>query len=489
LIDVMIGKTAMHALIRSARATLFVFAAVAAASLTGCITSDKAKSSQSRPNIVFILVDDVGWNDVGYHGSDIATPNIDALAQSGVKLERSYVFPICSPTRAALMTGQNPLKFGIDSPMALDGTLPLDLTLLPERLKSAGYDTWLVGKWHLGHTAMASLPNARGFDHSYGLLNGWVDHYTHVFNGGLDWQRNGTSIREEGHTTALLTKEARGLIDQHDGSNPFFLYMAYDAPHTPLQFIDGVAKSYPEIEDMDRRVYAEMMTDLDAHIGQLVGTLETKGLMENTLIVLMSDNGGDKPLGSSNAPLKGGKGIAFEGGLRTPALISWRGHIAPNQVLEEPVFIQNWAPTLLEAAGIDYAHAQFDGASHWALLKGNAAGAAQPRIAIGGAQSRAVFAWPYKYVRHTPRFETTVTTFLYNVVDDPTETIDIKAKHPEIAKQLAEYLEQYDGIESIAEKGPRPESLFQNQDGSNNYNIRLPETRAPWAKSAREGSK
>lgn len=480
----------MQEFIQSARATMVLCVAVALASLTGCTAqTDAAKPAKSPPNIVFILVDDVGWNDVGYHGSEISTPNIDALAESGIKLERSYVFPICSPTRAALMTGQNPLKYGIDSPMALDGTLPLDLTLLPEHLKSAGYDTWLVGKWHLGHKEAASRPNARGFDHSYGLLNGWVDHYTHVFNGGLDWQRNGKPVREEGHTTALLTKEALGLLDQHDGDNPFFLYMAYDAPHTPLQFIDGVAKSYPEIEDMDRRVYAEMMTDLDAHIGQLVSTLEAKGLMENTLIVLMSDNGGAKPLGSSNTPLKGGKGTGFDGGLRTPALISWRGHIAPNQVLDEPVFIQNWAPTLLDAAGIDNADAQFDGASHWPLIKNNAQNYTAQLIAIAGPQSKAVFLWPYKYVRNTPRFETTTTTALYNIVDDPSEKTDISTKRPEIVKQMAAHLAQYDGIESMAEAGPRPESIFQKEDGSYDYNIRLPETRAPWIEANMENPK
>ncbi|WP_417592173.1 arylsulfatase B [Parasphingorhabdus sp.] len=382
---------------RSASAIFFMCVASILASLTGCMTQPDqvadAQSSGPRPNIVFILVDDMGWNDVGYHGSEISTPNIDALAESGVKLERSYVFPICSPTRAALMTGQNPLKYGIDSPMALDGTLPVNLTLLPERLKSAGYDTWLVGKWHLGHSSPESLPNARGFDHSYGLLNGWVDHYTHVFNGRLDWQRNGTTVRETGHTTALLTQEALGLIDQHNDDNPFFLYMAYDAPHTPLQSIDGVARSYPEIEDMDRRVYAEMMTDLDAHIGKLVSALETNGLMENTVIILMSDNGGDKKLGSSNAPLRGGKSLAFEGGMRTPALISWRGHIAPDQILEEPVFIQNWAPTLLDVAGVDYTGMQFDGASHWSLIKNNVRNQTPQIIVIAGPQSKSVFFW------------------------------------------------------------------------------------------------
>lgn len=479
----------MQKMIRSMRRFFTTGILVALVSLSACAgQSDESQKDQGKPNIVFILVDDVGWNDVGYHGSEISTPNIDALAESGVKLERSYVFPICSPTRAALMTGQNPLKYGIDSPMALDGTLPLDLTLLPEHLKSAGYDTWQVGKWHLGHIAPKSLPNARGFDHSYGLLNGWVDHYTHVFNGGLDWHRNGKSIREEGHTTALLTKEALTLLEQHDGDNPFFLYMAYDAPHTPLQLIDGVAKSYPEIKDMDRRVYAEMMTDLDAHIGQLVSSLEAKGLMENTLIIFMSDNGGAGHLGSSNTPLKGGKGLGFDGGLRTPALISWRGHIAPDQELKEPVFIQNWAPTLLEAAGIDYTGTQFDGASHWPLIKNNAQNQTAQLIAIAGPQSKAVFLWPYKYVRHTPRFETTTITALYNIVDDPTETTDLADKYPKIAKQLAAHLSQYDEIESMAEKGPRPEGAFQNEDGSYNYNIRLPETRAPWGEAIKESA-
>lgn len=443
--------------------------------------------TSQKPNIVFILVDDVGWNDVGYNGSEISTPNIDALAASGVRLERSYVFPICSPTRAALLTGQNPLKYGVDSPMALDGTLPLNLTLLPEHLKSAGYETWLVGKWHLGHKAEASRPNARGFDHSYGLLNGWVDHYTHVFNGGLDWQRNGVTVREEGHATALLTKEAISLLKNHNDENPFFLYMAYNAPHTPLQLIDGVAKTYPEIKDMDRRVYAEMMTDLDVHIGQLVGELETQGMLDSTLIVFMSDNGGDREgLGSDNTPLRGGKGRGFEGGLRTPALVSWQGKIEGNQALSQPVFIQNWAPTLLDVAGVDYTGAEFDGLSHWQLITGQREAASAEVVAMGMPQSRAVMSWPYKYVSHTPRFTTDTTTYLFNVEDDPNETTDIIANHPEVVASLVDYLTQYEGIESVREKGPRPEELFKHADGTYNYELRLPEEREPWIEEAKD---
>ncbi len=470
------------------RIILTGFISGAATSLSACSGSSTSSvvpvsDSIQKPNIVFILVDDVGWNDVGYNGSEISTPNIDALAASGVKLERSYVFPICSPTRAALMTGQNPLKYGVDSPMALDGTLPLNLTLLPEHLKKAGYDTWLLGKWHLGHKAEASRPNARGFDYSYGLLNGWIDHYTHVFNGGLDWQRNGTTVREEGHATALLTKDAIRLLKGHDDDNPFFLYMAYNAPHTPLQLIYGVAKTYPEIEDLDRRVYAEMMTDLDMHIGQLVGELESQDMLNNTLIIFMSDNGGDRAgLGSDNTPLRGGKGRGFEGGLRTPALVSWQGELESNQTLNAPVFIQNWAPTLLDAAGVDYSKAEFDGASHWPLITGAIDTAASEVVAMGMPQSRAVMSWPYKYVRHTPRFTTDTSTYLFNIKDDPNETKDIKADHPEIVATLVNHLTQYEGIESVAEKGPRPENLFKNPDGTYNYELRLPETRAPWVK-------
>ncbi len=458
-----------------------------ACSIASTSSLEPKSAATQDPNIVFILVDDVGWNDVGYNGSEISTPNIDALAASGVKLNRSYVFPICSPTRAALMTGQNPLKYGVDSPMALDGTLPLNLTLLPEHLKSAGYETWLVGKWHLGHKERASRPNERGFDHSYGFLNGWVDHYTHVFNGGLDWQRNGVTVREEGHATALLTKEAIGLLKDHNEENPFFLYMAYNAPHTPLQLIEGVTKTYPEIKDMDRRVYAEMMTDLDMHIGRLIAELDTQGVLDNTLIIFMSDNGGDREgLGSDNTPLRGGKGRGFDGGLRTPAFVSWQGKLDGNQTLDEPVFIQNWAPTLLDVAGVDFTEAKFDGASHWPLITGQTKTAAPEFVAMGMPRSRAVMSWPYKYVDHTPRFTTDRSTYLFNVKDDPNETTDIKDNYPDIIADMVDHLTQYEGIESVAERGPRPENLFKLEDGTYNYELRLPEEREPWIEETKD---
>ena len=167
--------------------------------LAGCSGAEQpavgSVSTQVAPNIVFILVDDLGWNDVGYHDSEIATPAIDALAESGVALDRSYAFPVCSPTRAALMTGRNPLQFGIDGPMENDAMLPQQLTLLPERLQQAGYETWMVGKWHLGMAEVNAAPPARGFDHFYGHLGGFIDFYTHVYFGGLDWQLNGRSVR------------------------------------------------------------------------------------------------------------------------------------------------------------------------------------------------------------------------------------------------------------------------------------------------------
>ena len=185
---------------------------MSSALLAACSASEESTagnaSTQTAPNIVFILVDDLGWLDVGYHDSEIATPAIDALAASGIALDRSYAFPVCSPTRAALMTGRNPLQFGIDGPMENDAMLPQQLTLLPERLQQAGYETWMVGKWHLGMADTSAAPPARGFDHFYGHLGGFIDFYTHVYFGGLDWQLNGQSVREDGYSTDLLTDEA-----------------------------------------------------------------------------------------------------------------------------------------------------------------------------------------------------------------------------------------------------------------------------------------
>jgi len=217
---------------------------------------DQASTTLEQPNIIFILVDDMGFGDVGYNGSEIATPNLDALAAKGVRLDWNYVYAICSPTRAALLSGHSPLEYGIDGPMSDGSSLPVDVRLLPEYLKDLGYQTAIVGKWHLGLGDRAYFPVSRGFDYHYGFLGGWIDFYTHVYTDGLDWQRNGSSIREEGHATDLLTADAKRVIAMRDTQKPLFLYLAYNAPHTPLQHVPLSSGLNDEIEDGSRAVYA-----------------------------------------------------------------------------------------------------------------------------------------------------------------------------------------------------------------------------------------
>ncbi len=210
---------------------LFVIIAVALSPATGA----------DKPNIVFFMADDLGWNDVGYHGSEIRTPNIDRLAAKGVELDRYYAFPVCSPTRAALMTARSPIVLGIDSPVGPNGGLPLDEHLLPQTLQAAGYQTMMAGKWHLGIERAASHPHNRGFEHSYGHLGPAVDYFTHIWGGGLDWHRDGKVLREEGYSTELIAAEATRLVKNRDKSRPTFLYVAFNAVHTPMHATEGEA--------------------------------------------------------------------------------------------------------------------------------------------------------------------------------------------------------------------------------------------------------
>ncbi|MCP5115213.1 MAG: sulfatase-like hydrolase/transferase, partial [bacterium] len=190
-----------------------------------------ALAAADHPHVVLIVADDLGWNDVGYHGSEIRTPNIDKLAKSGVMLERFYAYPLCSPTRTALMTGRHSIELGVNGPFAPTAKegLPLDERLLPQAFSDAGYQTFMTGKWHLGLAHVKYFPQSRGFDHFYGHLGAAVDFYEHVLRGGLDWQRNGKSVREEGYTTDLITAEAVRLLRERDKNKPVLLYITYNA--------------------------------------------------------------------------------------------------------------------------------------------------------------------------------------------------------------------------------------------------------------------
>ena len=254
--------------------------------------------AQTPPNIVVILADDLGNADLGYRGSDIRTPNIDKLAKEGVQLESFHGMPVCTPARAALMTGRYPMRYGLQTLVIFPNHrygLPTDERTLPQVLKEVGYKTAMVGKWHLGHADRKYWPQNRGFDHFYGNLVGEVDYFTKVRGGLVDWQRNGKFLQEKGYYSTLIGDEAVRLIDKQEKDKPFFLYFASLAPHAPYQATKADEDRYAStIKDPTRRTYAAMITSLDDQVGRIVATLEKKGLRENTLIVFSSDNGGPR---------------------------------------------------------------------------------------------------------------------------------------------------------------------------------------------------
>jgi arylsulfatase A-like enzyme len=308
-----------------------------------------------RPNILFIIADDMGYADVGFNGGTaIKTPHIDSIAAGGARFEQFYVQPVCSPTRAALMTGRYPMRYGFQTgvvrPYAQYG-LPLEERMLPAALKEAGYTTAIVGKWHLGHATAEYLPTRRGFDSQYGHYNGALDYFTHIRDGGLDWHRDDKALREEGYTTHLLAAEATKIIKQHDGSKPLFLYVPFNAVHSPHQVPEKYKEPYAAMKE-PRRTYAGMLAAMDEGVGQILAALDEKKLRENTLIVFTSDNGGPGPgRVTDNGPLRAGKGTVYEGGVRVAACAAWPGKIPAGSSVKQPFHIVDIYPTLLNLAG------------------------------------------------------------------------------------------------------------------------------------------
>ena len=221
----------------------------------------------------------MGWNDVGYHGSEIRTPNVDRLVAEGVELDRYYAFPVCSPTRAALMTGRSPIRLGVDRPIEkLNGT-PLDEHFMSQSFQAAGYQTILSGKWHLGLSHVDYFPDARGFDNWYGHLGPMVDYNTHIWEGGLDWNRDGKVLEEPGYTTTLIGDEAASYLRERDKGKPTFLYVAFNAPHFPLQAPAAAVDEYRLVDDRNRKVYAAMVTLMDTAVGKILSTLRARPII------------------------------------------------------------------------------------------------------------------------------------------------------------------------------------------------------------------
>ena len=431
-----------------------------------------ATSSFAQTNIVLILADDLGWNDVGYHGSEIRTPHLDALAASGMRLEQFHTQPTCTPTRAALMTGKSPQRLGIYRQFAKYATagLPVHEKTLADYLQLEGYQTWLVGKWHLGYAHQKYHPNARGFDHFYGHVTGGVGYWDHVHGGGYDWQRNGHTARDAGYATHLLTDEAVNLIEGRDPRRPFFLYASFNAPHLPNEAPAAAIASYNHIADPLRRTHAAMVTELDTAVGRLVTSLKSAGIYEDTLIWFLSDNGGLNPQafadsglvdlarnlenlfgvplpitilefirtntlkgGSDNRPLRHGKGSIYEGGVRVPALVHWPGTLEAGST-DEFLTVQDVLPTVLDAIDAPLP-IDLDGRSRLPVLKRETATPPGDYVTVGQGGEQAYYQWPWKLIALPDALE------LYHLERDPLETNNIAAVEAERVAKLSALLE------------------------------------------------
>lgn len=415
--------------------------------LLGLASSATPQEAGPRPNLVLFVADDLGWNGVGYHGGPIETPHIDALAESGVRLERFYALPTCTPARAALLTGRYPIRYGLQSDVIRPWTeagLDLEERLLSETLHDAGYVTALVGKWHLGHATRAYLPTRRGFDHQYGNYTGWIDSFRHRRLGVDDWNRDDKPIGERGHATDLIASEAERLLRERDPEKPLFLLISFTAPHGPFQPTDEYRERYAALAEEDSTLadYAALITHLDAAVGRTVATLDELGLRDDTLVLFLSDNGGMQEVPQANLPLRAAKLSLYEGGVRVPAVASWPGHLPAGAAIEEVVHITDLLPTLLGVAGVDPdGERQLDGRDVWPVL---AEGASSPHteLLLNASDSWAgLLAGRWKLVLRTD--DADAKPELYDLETDPNEEHDVAAEHPVVTQRLGAVLEGY----------------------------------------------
>ena len=351
--------------------------------LCGCTLLPAFLHAQTeRPNIVIVLADDLGWGDVGFHGSEIKTPCLDALVGEGVELERFYTSPISTPTRAGLMTGRYPNRFGVRSavipPWREDGLDENEETMADMLARNGYKNRAIIGKWHLGHTKKVHYPMNRGFSHFYGHLNGAIDYFDLTREGELDWHNDWETCHDKGYSTELITKEAIRCIDAYEKEGPFMLYVAYNAPHTPLQAQEKDIKLYTDNFDsltpkeLKKATYSAMVSCMDRGIGAIVDALKKKGIMDNTFFIFFSDNGTAGVPGSSSGPLRGHKFDEWDGGVHAPAVLYWKKAEKQYKNLSSQVtgFV-DLVPTLKDLVG-DHSRPkrEYDGISILPVLNG-----------------------------------------------------------------------------------------------------------------------
>ena len=441
--------------------------------LTNSCGEKDSSQGAKRPNFIIFLVDDAGWGDFGFNGSEIRTPAIDALSRQGVVLDRFYTYPVCTPTRAAMMTGCPPSRYGLTTAVSSttqEEVLPKDKITLASMLRDNGYDTAITGKWHLGNRVPDYAPNAYGFNHSYGHLGPGVDFYTHRSWGDVEsWHRNGEFIEEEGHATDLITNEALAFLRElRDPAKPFFLYVAYNAPHVPMQEEEKWVAPYRDtFKDISRQFYAGMLTHADDGVRQVLDEVKRQNLLEDTVVLFFSDNGPEPPgyvkyvqpkptintideygkYGDSG-PFRGMKYSLYEGGIRMPAVISWPGNLEPGKS-DAFMIVYDILPTFAGIAGIDVNVIDgLEGKNVWAEINGNQAGIDRTFYwNLGNRHALVKNGW--KLIHQGGRTLDAGNYSLFNIIEDPYEKNDLSNDRPDMLARMKEELEAQFGRDRL----------------------------------------
>ena len=432
---------------------------------SGTIQAGEQSTVQKQPpNIVLIFSDDQGWNDVGCFGGGIPTPYIDSIAKNGLKFTQFYVAsPVCTPSRYGLLTGRQPArsrgglhKVLMPSKIEEGQLLPEDRTIA-EVLKAKGYRTGIVGKWHLGYEQQAEkrttrLPNHHGFDYFFGHESGCTDYFKFQYGELEDWFRNNVRIKPTGYATDVLGEEAVRFIKLNPAKQPFFLYVPFNAPHYGKGWDDKKKKrlnllqakpediaKFAHIKDEKRRLYCAMVKSMDDNIGRILGTLKSTGQLENTIVVFLTDHGGDPRYGGSNTPLRAGKKYLFEGGIRVPCVMQWPAVWKKSRTIDVPCSALDLLPTFATVAGLEsqIKGATIDGASLIPII----AGERKLRVFYWKFGSRkAVRQGKWKYVYDAKSKE---REFLFDLEVDPNETTNLKGQNASKLKELAQLHQRY----------------------------------------------
>lgn len=417
------------------------------------------------PNIVLIMTDDMGWSDLSSYGApDINTPNIDSIARDGVKMTDFYSNGVlCSPTRAGLISGRYQQRYGLEAALpnaanAAERGLTATGMSLPQLMKNAGYATALVGKWHLGYQDQQS-PNAHGFDYFFGLKSGYHDYYTHnAGDGEPDLWENDMPVTVDGYMTDLITERAIRFIEEHDGA-PFFIDVAYNAPHWPYQVpdlpseaVDRARHILPHDNSNTREEYVAMVERMDQGVGQILAALDRLNLAGNTIVIFTNDNGGEWL--ANAAPLFNRKTTVWEGGIRVPTLIRWPGHIAPGRISDQVGITMDLTASMLAVAGAEVPpQARLEGINLFPILEGRAPEVERTlfwRSTSYAFQQRAVRSGDWKLVVDGAH------EFVYDIRRDISERNDLASRRQDIAQSLRKLLNEWEAdVDAEAKAGAR----------------------------------